>query len=355
MHLARCLVVAAAYLALLAGPASSGSPKLLPLSEDQSTLVLRILRWVTGLLLVREINCVLNQWAENRWVFRSDESAWDWKNEVAVVTGGSAGIGAIVVKKLLSHGIRVAVLDVQPLADAFQQDERNRISLYRCNIASPEEVHMAAEAVRSDHGSPSILINNAGIGNAGTILEMTPTRLQTLFGVNLLSHWYTIQEFLPDMIAKRKGHVMSTSSMSAWVAFAGAAEYAATKTGLTALHESLTQELKHRYKCPQIKTSIVYPTWTRTRLITSIEKGIQHAKQPIMDPEEVAEAMVKQIIAAKSGQILLGPSIATAIRAFPIWLQETIRDGMGQVVTGNATTAVPPPPRAGAGGSEDTS
>jgi all-trans-retinol dehydrogenase (NAD+) len=206
-------------------------------------------------------------------------------------------------------------------------------------------VHTAAEAVRSDHGSPSILINNAGIGNANTILETTPKSLQILFGVNLFSHWYTIQEFLPDMIAKHKGHIMSTSSMSAWLGFAGAAEYTATKTGLTALHETLTQELKHRYKCPQIKTSIVYPTWTRTRLITSIEQEIQGTKQPIMDPEDVAQAMVKQIISARSGQILLGPSLATAIRAFPMWLQEIIRDGLGQVVVGNATTAVPPAPR----------
>jgi all-trans-retinol dehydrogenase (NAD+) len=211
---------------------------------------------------------------------------------------------------------------------------------------------MAAEALRSDHGSPSILINNAGIGNTYTILDITPDSLQTLFGVNLLSHWYTIQEFMPDMISKRKGHVMSTSSMSAWLGFAGAAEYAATKTGLTALHESLTQELKYRYKCPQIKTSIVYPIWTRTRLIASIEKGIQRTKQPIMEPEDVAKAMVKQIIACKSGQILLGPRLATAIRAFPIWIQEIIRDGMNQLVVGNTTTAVPPAPPAN--GAEDT-
>lgn len=200
---------------------------------------------------------------------------------------------------------------------------------------------MAAEAVRSDHGSPTILINNAGIGNTYGILGVSPKSLQTLFGVNILSHFYTIQEFMPDMIAQEKGHIMSTSSMSAWVGFAGAADYAATKTGLAALHEALIQELKHRYKCPHIKTSIVYPTWTKTRLTSTIEKQLQQARQYIMSPEVVAEAMVKQIIEGKSGQIFLGPSIATAVRAFPIWIQEIIRDGMGQVATGNATTAVP--------------
>lgn len=214
------------------------------------------------------------------------------------------------------------------------------VSFYRCDITSRDAIRTVAEALRSDHGSPSILINNAGIGNANTILEISPDRLRTCIGVNLISHWYTIQEFLPDMIVKRKGHIMSTSSMSAFVGLAGAAEYAATKAGLVALHEALTAELKHRYKCPQIKTTIVFPTWTRTRLTYPIEQGIRRSRALIHDPKDVAAAMVYQIITAKSGQLVLGPSIATAIRAMPIWLQELVRDHMAQIVTGNATTAM---------------
>lgn len=341
MQLLRCFAAAAASLALLVAP--------LP----------RLIRWALALWLAREANSVLTAWAENRWQFKDDKSMWHWERELAVVTGGSGGIGALVVKKLVSHGLTVAVLDVEPLSDVFHKgrwsrlssapawlgltclaEERRRISFYQCDISSQRAVHKAAEAIRSDHGSPSVLINNAGIGSANTILEISPERLQSCFGINLLSHWYTTQEFLPDMIAKRKGHVMSTSSMSAWVAFAGAAEYASTKAALTVFHEVLTQELKHRYKCPQIKTSIVYPTWTRTRLITSIEKGIRDARGPIMDPGDVAASMVDQIIAARSGQLILGPNLATLVRAFPVWIQEFIRDRMAQVVTGRGTTAV---------------
>lgn len=123
---------------------------------------------------------------------------------------------------------------------------------------------MAAAALRSDHGSSCILINNAGIGNSSCILDLQPKLLQTLVGLNLISHWYTVQGFLPDMITKRKGHIMATSSMAGFVGMAGAGDYAATKAGLIAFHETLSQELKHRYKCPQIKISIVYPYWTRT-------------------------------------------------------------------------------------------
>jgi all-trans-retinol dehydrogenase (NAD+) len=186
------------------------------------------------------------------------------------------------------------------------------------------------------------LINNAGIGNANTILEMDPERLKTIFDVNLLSHWYTVQEFLPGMIAKKKGHIMSTASLAAFLGLAGMVDYSCTKAGLIAFHEGLTQELKHRYEAPQIKTSIVYPGWTKTRMTASIVEGIKKSRAPIMEAKDVAEAMVEQIIAVKSGQVIIGPSITASIRAFPIWLQEFIRDRMAQVVKINASTAVAP-------------
>lgn len=184
------------------------------------------------------------------------------------------------------------------------------------------------------------MINNAGIGNANTILEITPDRLRTIFDVNLLSHWITVQEFLPDMILRKKGHIMSTASLASFVGLAGMTDYSCTKAGLIAFHEGLSQELKHRYNCPQIKTSIVYPNWTRTGLIAAIEKGISGSMGSVMDPKDVADIMVKHIRSARSGQVILGPSMVASIRALPAWLQEFIRDRMAHIVTVNATTAV---------------
>ncbi|KAF2791264.1 NAD(P)-binding protein [Melanomma pulvis-pyrius CBS 109.77] len=334
----RAFVFATAFLVLQAFlPLRLPS---LPFSEEQHVRVFTILKWLLAACFLREANAILSRWAENRWLWKDDKSAWQWTNELAVVTGGSKGIGASVVERLVSYGIKVAVLDLEPLSEELQTDEENLITFYQCDITSREEVHKAAEAIRSDHGPPSILINNAGIGNANTILEMTPRRLRAIFDVNLLSHWNTVQEFLPDMIAKKKGHIMSTASLAAFLGLAGMVDYSCTKAGLIAFHEGLTQELKHRYHAPQIKTSIVYPNWTRTRLIEGLTEGIQRSRAPIVEPKDVAEAMVRQIIAARSGQVVLGPSGVASIRALPMWLQEFIRDRMAQVVTINSTTAV---------------
>ena len=212
------------------------------------------------------------------------------------------------------------------------------VSFYHCDITSRDEVRKTGDAIRSSLGSPSVLINNAGIGNALNILDATPESLRAVFDVNLISHWYTVQEFLPDMIARKKGHIMSTASMASFVGVAGMVDYCATKVGLLAFHEGLIQELKYRYKCPEIKTTIVHPGWTRTRLIQRVEEGLKKAGIPILDPKTVADAMVKQILEVKSGQIILGPSIASMLRALPTWLQEKLRDGNSQFAKVRATT-----------------
>lgn len=101
----RCAALAATCLALhLAAPTSS---------------IVAFLKWGLALWTVVELNAVLNRWAEDRWVWAADKSAWDWNNEIAVVTGGSNGIGACLVQRLVGRGIKVAILDVGPLADSF--------------------------------------------------------------------------------------------------------------------------------------------------------------------------------------------------------------------------------------------
>ena len=219
--------------------------------------------------------------------------------------------------------------------------ERALIRYYKCDITSRDAIHAAADAIRSDLGSPSILVNNAGIGNAWTILDIPADSLAKLFDINLISHWSTVQEFLPDMIANKKGHVLSVASLASFVALAGAVDYSCTKAALLAFHEGLTQELKHRYKCPQIKTTIVHPGWTKSAITShpAIQAGLKRIGASLLEPGDVADAMVKQIMAAKSGQIVLGPGLAPKIRALPVWLQELIRDGQSSIVNGNGTTA----------------
>jgi all-trans-retinol dehydrogenase (NAD+) len=117
----RFWTIALASAVLLAyAPSRLPQWQLLPLSDDQYGYALTGLKCILAFNLLLELNSLLNLWAENRWMWSSDKSVWEWKKEVAVVTGGSNGIGALVVRRLVSYGIRVAVLDVEPLSNALQ-------------------------------------------------------------------------------------------------------------------------------------------------------------------------------------------------------------------------------------------
>jgi short-subunit dehydrogenase len=160
---------------------------------------------------------------------------------------------------------------------------------------------------------------------AHTILESSPEYLRKLFDVNIISHFYTLQAFLPDMISRKKGHIVTTASMASFVTCAGLADYAATKA---ALHEGLGQELKHRYSAPEIKTSIVHPIYVRTPLVTSYADSLKRSGAVQIQPETVANAIIKQITSGESGQITLPNWMGTfsGTRGFPWWFQELARD-----------------------------
>lgn len=113
------MLVAACVALHGVGPSLLTLGDILPLSTIATGTLHWYLKWSFTLWAVLDFNSVLNRWAENRWIWHNDTSAWDWKKEVAVVTGGSQGIGACVVKKLASQGISCAVLDVAPLSENF--------------------------------------------------------------------------------------------------------------------------------------------------------------------------------------------------------------------------------------------
>lgn len=202
------------------------------------------------------------------------------------------------------------------------------VKFCKCDITSKDDVERAAGEIRASFGSASILCNNAGIAHAHTILEAKPDYLNKLFNVNVISQFYTIQAFLPDMLKARKGHVISTASVASFVTCCGLVDYAASKAAVMALNEGLQQELKHRYDAPEIKTSIIHPIYVKTPLVTSYAKSLEKSKAVQIEPKVVADAILKQIESGRSGKVVL-PGIFTPLanaRAWADWVQQLIGD-----------------------------
>lgn len=110
-------------------------------------------------------------------------------------------------------------------------------------MTDPDAVFRAASAIKQNLGAPSILINNAGILGAHTILATKHEFLRNLFGVNVLSNWTTAQAFLPDMIARNKGHVVTVASTASYLGVAGMADYTASKAAVLSFHEGMLRSV----------------------------------------------------------------------------------------------------------------
>jgi all-trans-retinol dehydrogenase (NAD+) len=109
--------------------------------------------------------------------------------------------------------------------------------------------------IRKAHGDPTVLINNAAVGYAMTILDEPMDSIRRSFEVNTVSHFLTVKEFLPAMIKKNHGHVVTIASMASYVTVASIVDYNCTKASAVAFHEGLASELKHRYDAPNVRTS----------------------------------------------------------------------------------------------------
>jgi NAD(P)-dependent dehydrogenase (short-subunit alcohol dehydrogenase family) len=227
-------------------------------------------------------------------------------------------------------GIRVAVFDVQDLPKELQAD--SRVHFYRCDVTTVESVAEAADAVRRELGHPTILINNAGITSPMPILKMSESFLRKIMGVNLMSLWFTTQQFLPRMIQLDKGHIITVASIASFVALATGADYSATKAGALSFHESLASEIKHFYKAPNVLTTVVHPNFVRTPLVEGFVDRLERGGVRLLTADDISKEVVAQIKRRRGGQLIVPKSVSviSGIRGWPTWLQEVIRDAIGK-------------------------
>lgn len=318
-------------LALIKAPESRRQAVLSRLRISHTvdlSIVKYILQALLGIGTVRLLNKSLNTVASNSGrITRS--SGWDWPKEIAVVTGGSSGIGADIVERLVQRGITVAVLDIQVLPKTLEGSKQ--IHYFKCDVSSPQSVGMTADTVRRELGHPTILVNNAGITSPHTILDMSQDTLNKVFQVNTISHWYLVQQFLPDMIKNNKGHIVTVASMASFVALAKAADYSATKASALAFHEALNTELRCVYKADNVLTTIVHPNFVRTPLVASLVDTLETAGVKLLTSEQVAATITKQIFSQRGAQIVIPEhmSAITTFRSWPAWMQSGVRRLIG--------------------------
>ncbi|KAH7133079.1 short chain dehydrogenase/reductase [Dactylonectria estremocensis] len=290
-------------------------------------LISALSKLIVPVAIVYAINRFLNRWSAQEGLLPDD--TWDWEKEIVLITGGSSGMGKAMVQIFAEKNIKVVLLDLNPPSGPLPPS----VSFFEVDVTSPSALKKASEQIRRRVGDPTVLINNAGVSSGASILASSEAEVRQTFEVNNMAHFWIVQEFLPAMIKANHGHVVTMASISSFVVIANNVDYSCTKAGALAFHEGLGQELKHRYSAARIRTTVVHPTWVSTPM-NSWLRASPTFKEHVIEPEEVASAVVKQVLKGKSGQIILPrwQSITSGIRGFPFWLQEYIRDSQADIV-----------------------
>ncbi|QDS71612.1 hypothetical protein FKW77_006793 [Venturia effusa] len=260
----------------------------------------------------------LDQGVSNNWV----SDTYDWKKEIAVVTGGSDGIGMKAVMLLAEEGIKVVVLDIQPPKYTAPPN----VHYFHCDLANPDAIRATCAEVKSAVGNPTVLINNAGFARGKNILETTDDDLRLTFQINSMCHYQLARELLPDMVAKNHGMIITVASLAAYVTAPRLVDYAASKAAALAFHEGLQAEIATVFDAPKIRTVVVCQGYTKTALFEGFSKGDGFLEYPL-DPETVAEAIVKAVLRGRSDHICLpkGNSLISGLAGWPIFMQASIR------------------------------
>jgi NAD(P)-dependent dehydrogenase (short-subunit alcohol dehydrogenase family) len=212
--------------------------------------------------------------------------------KVAVVTGGSRGIGLAVAEALLRQGASVAITGTsdEHLA-AAQQTLReaggDRLLARRADVRHYDEVASCMSAVVDAFGGIDILVNNAGVGVFRAVADMSVTEWHRVIDTNLTGVFYCCHAALPLLRKRGGGWIINVSSLASKNAFTNAAAYCASKSALNAFSEALMQEVRYE----GIRVAYVLPGSVNTGF-----GGLANTKATgALMPEDVAEVVTDLI------------------------------------------------------------
>ena len=214
------------------------------------------------------------------------------RDQVAIVTGASSGIGRATALALAKEGARVALAarresSLRELADDIERMGRKAIVL-PTDVTQRRQVESMTQAVLSQWGRLDILIANAGEYIQGPIVDLDPSELQRSLDINYFGGVYCIKAVLPAMLAQKSGHILTVTSMDGKIGLPPDAPYVSAKFALTGFCEVLRQEVSDH----GIAVTNVLPGRVDTVMIEHLRFSWV---SPKISPESVARSIIEAI------------------------------------------------------------
>ncbi len=217
-------------------------------------------------------------------------------DKIALITGGSGGIGRSIALSLVREGARVAVHYFQNEEAGLKVAEEikrrgGEASVYRADLSHPDEAQLLVERVINDFGGLHVLVNNAGVSRDSILATARACEIEEALRVNLFSTIFTTRAALKNFLHLRQGIVINISSIIGIVGSTGQSVYAASKQGIVGFTRSLAREVAGR----GVRVNAVAPGYIKTAMTADLPENLKEkylSRIPLGregQPEDVAE------------------------------------------------------------------
>lgn len=210
-------------------------------------------------------------------------------NKTAIITGAGKGIGKSIAIALAKEGVNLGLIartaaDLESLQNSLKTEHSVNVHIATADISNQQEAEAAVLKLQEQLGSINILINNAGIAEFGTLVEMEQSTWERIIQVNLMGTYYITRAALPFMLEQNSGDIINVASTAGERGFATGSAYCASKFAVLGLTESLLQEVRKS----NIRVVALTPSTVATELAQNAGLKIGDEDR-MMQPEDVAE------------------------------------------------------------------
>jgi all-trans-retinol dehydrogenase (NAD+) len=220
----------------------------------------------------------------------------DIRDHRALVTGAASGIGRLLATKLAQAGGEVVLWDID--AEGLEQvrtelkQAGHRVDSYVCDLTDRQQIAAVAEQTLADGGPIDILVNNAGIVSGNYLLDIADEAIERTFQVNALAPFWTVRAFLPSMLERGSGHLVTIASAAGLAGTARLTDYCASKFAAVGFDEALRLELRQLDR--RIRTTVVCPFFIDTGMFDGARARFSWLL-PVLEPETVVRRIVTAI------------------------------------------------------------
>lgn len=233
----------------------------------------------------------------------------DIKDDIVLITGGGSGIGRLMSLDLARRGATIVTWDVNTSGNEETVEKikaaGGKAYSFTVDITNRDAVYRLAAEVKQKIGDITILVNNAGIVSGSYILDTNDRSIVKTLEVNSIAHFWTIKAFLPRMIEKKRGHIVTVASLAGLSGNNKLVDYCSSKFAAVGLDEALRVELYAQGYSDFVKTTCVCPYFISTGMF----EGVQSKLIPILKPEDVADQAVAGILRNKELVLIPGWTI----------------------------------------------